>query len=357
MNEQALATSEAVSSERRVTRRRFRFSLRALLIATTLLAVVLGWLGNEYRVYRQERAAAELLKGKGRIALLCDVGEQTANYEPSINIRYLLRGKLTPRITRVRVSGATLDDSWSPPLQALADLKLLHLIGCRASGNTDPFARLNGLEEVYIEESDLQLCHLRSIGKLPSLQRVSFFGSLPSPNAIHELTAIQSLRGLMLEPTPVSDTALRQIAMRSELKYLVLSGCVFSSDEAAKALAKLDRLQALSLTSTSINDRAFESADFDELRSLEVSGCAVTDRSLKGIVHSFRLFWLDLSNTQITDEGAKDLLKLPWLKYLDLRGTKITAESLGIARELRARGVNVYTDFSDPNPSKSEAEP
>ncbi|MBM83186.1 MAG: hypothetical protein CMJ78_21710 [Planctomycetaceae bacterium] len=101
-------------------------------------------------------------------------------------------------------------------------------------------------------------------------------------------------------------------------------------------VSRLDRIQALTISRTSISDSGISAlAGSRELRKLSLRANHITDESLKSIARIKTLEELDLSMTQVTGSGLKYLKHLPNLRVLNLEGTPLEDAHLRHLGELR----------------------
>ncbi|QDU25403.1 Leucine Rich repeats (2 copies) [Anatilimnocola aggregata] len=318
---------------------RLRFSLRALLVATTLFAFALGWFVREYRRYERERVAAAFFAGHPSVSLfnsLSPLGE--TNNQPVIAIGEVRHGRIYRPIETLFCEGR-IEEEFSSHMQLFTNLKNIEIYQGEFSSESNTFDHLPALRELSIKHSDLRDRHLGSIATLPSLRSLQLLKCSISPEGAEKLSTLQNLHNLILTDAPISDVAMERLSTFARLETLDLRNCTFTSDSAVH-LGKLSRLKVLVLNSTTADDRLLESADFSRLEVLSLNDCQISDRGLKQVIAgSLRLKYLLLRNTRVTDEGVEQLLDLPWLTHLDLRGTRITRQALATVESLKGRGV------------------
>jgi len=141
-------------------------------------------------------------------------------------------------------------------------------------------------------------------------------------------------------PAPLRDAgALVERDRRGRVTSLEVYGTRLT-DEGLRSLARLTRLERLSLRETGIGDEALEHlAGLGTLRVLDLGGNQITDAGLEHVAALDRLESLALDNTswsesrmQISDAGLQRLAPLCRLRRLDLSSTRVslavTAEGL-----------------------------
>lgn len=144
-----------------------------------------------------------------------------------------------------------------------------------------------------------------------------------------------ALRRLILLDCPVTDTDIAHIACLTELRLLDLFRTAIT-DHACTTIAKLGRLEWLSLTGTTIGDSGVaELRGLHELRRLSLKATLITDQSAEIVASLPRLSWLSLSGTAMSDRGLRVLSSATSLRTLSVAGTRVTNE--GVARFQAAR--------------------
>jgi uncharacterized membrane protein/Leucine-rich repeat (LRR) protein len=87
----------------------------------------------------------------------------------------------------------------------------------------------------------------------------------------------------------------------------------------------------------------------DQLVSLKLSFCTLTDQNLGVVAGLNKLVWLYLDHSNITDDNLRNIAELDNLKYLNLVGTKITdAASEHIAKMKSLRQLYLYQSGITP---------
>jgi hypothetical protein len=119
---------------------------------------------------------------------------------------------------------------------------------------------------------------------------------------------------------------LEMLPSLGRLRSLDLSGCEIS-DRQAEFLETLDQLNELGLSGTQISDAGLEHVQgLSDLHDLTLGWTRVTDNGLRHLAGLRALEHLDLEQTRVTDAGLEQLKRLSNLKFLDVHGTAVTNE-------------------------------
>ncbi len=201
---------------------------------------------------------------------------------------------------------------------------------------------------------------LEIVAAMPSLDALVVEDSPVSAEAVQRLAAPGGLAGRMQSLTftrcyGVTDDALRVVAAMPRLESLSIRRCPVSGEFltrwadtppdklpklrtlvvadaflSEKAVAVLPRfapsLRRLDLSRVMLSPSAMKCiGELTGLESLQLSGCSLTDESVKPIANLKRLTTLDLSdNFGVTDKSAGLLRTLTRLKHLNTRGSGMT---------------------------------
>jgi Leucine-rich repeat (LRR) protein len=240
----------------------------------------------------------------------------------------------------------------APHLAALGALKQLRTFGCYACEIPDDaalahlagLAQLQGLDFNHLQVSDAGLNQLAGLKGLRWLQ-LRDVGV--TDRGLEWLSELKQLEILRLPYTNVSAEGVGRLVELPRLRELSLQGKLQDldlTDAFVDALARLQRLQTLSLIGTNLTDQGLKRlAGMTQLRELSFAG-HVTDTGLKALAAFQQLRTLDLADSGISDAGLKELGALRQLEVLRLNRTKVTGSgfrslaSLPALRELRLGG-------------------
>jgi hypothetical protein len=292
---------------------RFRFGLRTLFLAVTLLAVLCAWLGREVARARVQRKVAEeiaLAGGSVMYEFRFDAGWRHITGQPSSGWRKILGEDLFSQINGVSMDRP--DDAklavLAAPLKRLPHLESLNFTQARALtdrgfANLAKPRTLKRLQCYYA--SGLTGASLASLANCTEMEILLFAGARIEDEDLLHLRSMTKLRVLDFGKTPLSDAGLATLADLLELTSLSLSNTSVT-DAGLPQLVKLSRLEQLHLEQTNITDRSIPV--LAELKELKV---------------------LSIQATRITDAGAATLrAKLPGTKVRHKRPTKFDANGM-----------------------------
>ncbi len=321
-------------------RRWFTFSLRSVLVLTTLICV---WLGREVNQAVRQQQAVELL---GKLDADYLFAHQTSEsleapadwsdlqYPPYPDLEvppapeWLLRTIGEDHFRQLAYVGLDTYDprTTAAALRAIASLR--GIVRVDIDGELTPehirqLASLPGLRtlsrwDCELELSPATLAELPALTRLESLALGQYAGN-PGP----WLSKLPRLQVLDLSYTGIDDEGVRSLATLSRLRFLNLQGTqVKGSGLTALSACPLERLD--------FSDCALEAdelsglSDLVSLRELAIGGSdggkliKVSESELAFVAQLANLESLDLSGSDITPAGAELLAQLPKLSRLRL---------------------------------------
>lgn len=246
-------------------RRRFRLSVRALLLVIVVLGLALGRLAHKIREARAQAAIVAAITKAG--------GDAGYGWRREAGVYYY--------------NDSTL---WVPRW-------LVELIGEDFLADVT-FVSFRRWDNLNSPPRDLGPA-LSEIGRLQRLELLDLTNSGVSDKALSHLKGLPNLRILFLAETGVGDVGLSHIA-------------------------DLIHLRSLSLDKTSIRGPGL--AHLSKLRELELltlKGSALTDEGMPHLAVLTGLKRLDLEQTTVTDAGVEWLVDLPCLQWLIIRQTQV----------------------------------
>jgi hypothetical protein len=185
-------------------RRRFRFSLRALLIVVLVIGAGLGWTIHRVKVQRDAVSAIQRARG----STLYDW--EWMNNGPVLN------GK--PWAPKWLVDWLGVD--W------FGHVIFVQLYPDHGPGDVDEvfshISRLDRLEELNLFGPSVTDARLACLDGLTSLQQLKLHGTRVDGPGLEHLKRLAKLRVLRLEETPVNDDGLLHLKALSGLKELWL---------------------------------------------------------------------------------------------------------------------------------------
>jgi hypothetical protein len=254
-------------------RRWFRFSLRALLIAISLVAILLGWGFEQTR--RRQQAISNVERLGGWVVYADSAGKWTL-YDDSAILA-------VPRTNLVRY----LPQKWTDAFFG------------------DGWRR--AVSEIHIRDMQLSDSELGLLNYIDEVHFLDLQDSAFSRVALRFITRLNQLEVLSLERASIDEKPACDLSFLRELpnlKQLYLGGAKINGADLAY-VKQLKQLQVLTLDYTPIHD--------DDLAEL-------TDmRNLTNV---------NLNETPIGDQGVAHIRNLPRLRYVNLRNTLVSEQVL-----------------------------
>jgi Leucine-rich repeat (LRR) protein len=299
--------------------RRFRYSLRTLLVVVTIASAGFGWFGVKFREAKTQRTTVAALGSSGARARY--------DYEFDAEGNWIL-GTVAPpgpRWLRDLMGNDFFDDAvaidWprypfrsAPTDDSLAHLAHLPRLKLLSIGFSEPFRN----NEVNAGVTDAGLVHLRGLAQLEYLD---------------------------LEYTAITDAGLANIKGATQLEGLVL-GHTQVTDAGLVHLRNMTRLKLLFFDGTAVTDAGMPVIiqEFPQLENLRVGETQITDAGLKDLQRLTRLTLLNLSGTQITNDSLLHLRELPQLEIVWLHHTKTTKKGRDTLRAAKPK-LQVMSDL------------
>ena len=239
--------------------RRFRFSLRILLVLVLLVAVLLALGGKRILEARNQRQLITLIQSYG--------GE---NYHE----RNFRDGcERTIRFPNMEFSPTLPGPDW-----------LRRRIG----------------DEYFVEVAEA-FFDKSSHRVLDDATFHQFVGVIRSQN-------LPTPRGLVFADLPITDAALQELSVFTDLTSLHIINCPRVTDSGLEYVESLNKLRRLDLRGTSITDDGLARlSKLRDLRELSLKRTAVTDDGLSHLEGLTALQWLVLGDTSVTIDAIRKL--------------------------------------------------
>jgi hypothetical protein len=171
----------------------------------------------------------------------------------------------------------------------------------------------------------------RDLGKLRHLRSVELRRAVIPTGAIQEIVKAPRLEQLRLGCVRVGeskrrldDDDARHLGSAVQLRGLDLT-CSAITERGLKALTTLVRLRELNLSGTSItDDMCGELNRLPNVRDLKLSATLITDAGVKRLASLQQLVVLDISSTEVTDRAGDDLVAMKILTHINVRDTVLS---------------------------------
>ena len=264
-------------------RLRLQFSLRSLLIASTVVAILLAIAADRRR--RVERAHATI----GEIRSLRLTTAERAHDSITDRLFNMIPGSGISSPSTVFL--CTPEATVSFALSASASPSVQYSNGTGRETTNDDLGRvgaLTGIKELHVDSSLVSDRGLAHLARLKNLEKLSLNGLDCSDAGFAHLSRL---------------TALRSLSVRPDLN------CNFTGSGLAY-LQSLDNLSKLTLSGARIDDQTVRHlASLRGLRELTLRGTDVTDRAIADLKRLSSLQRLILVDTLVTFEGYSELLR------------------------------------------------
>ena len=349
---------------------RIRFSLKRFLLATTLIAALVGTFGKRaYDEWTRRNWLAEQQR----------VSQELSSAGCGIELRdgRVVQAQITPAVTGshalFRLNNATdlerlsvtcfVEDRDVAWLKNHKRLRQLHFFDSNFSNDAmTVFGDLSQLEDlslVGLGVTDDGLIHLRNLNRLvgldlwkapvqgrglahlakfPNLQHLSVGGSDVTDDGIAALQGCDALVDLELGNTKVSGSGLAALRDLASLRKVSLVGNKMTS---GSGLAELDQVSDLNLSEARIGPGVLKRlAEMEGLRRLDLSHCLIDDAMLAELADVRQIKWLNLYGTKITDAGLIHLQNHTKLVHLTVRQTAVSEAAVReLAKALPATDI------------------
>lgn len=263
--------------------KRFRFSLRTLLVLLTLASLWLGWHVHESR---QQQEAVRAIRNHGGW------------------IRYDFQFP----------SGSFDYASFDPNAESSLPMWMLDIFG------VDLFHSVVEVNLVYSEDGGKRQennkpssAALQYLPKFPNLKRLLLAGAQVDDPGMRFLAELPRLEHLYLwDALLVSDDGVDHLRFLKNLRYIHISDSQIT-DESLKLFGELSHLEGLSLQFNRFTDRGLEYlTSLQNLERLWVCGKddrpnSITDTGLSSLHHLKKLKELGVQNTAVTSQGVEAL--------------------------------------------------
>jgi len=213
-------------------------------------------------------------------------------------------------------------------LKSLTGLKVL--LGPPIT-STDP--RMLKTKNGMIAEDDAIL----HIPYIPSLEKISLYGSLITNEALQNMERYNALKELWLGATKINNGGMRHLEHLKELEVIDVS-MTDVDDEGLKCLERFNNLKELYLTKTNVTGLCFSGLKNSKLNVLKASNAMLEDKNLKHLSEIYslkKIFIGDAFEPNISDSGIYYLKNLTNITDLNLYGLNITNKSAEIVKQMR----------------------
>lgn len=379
----------------------WRFSLRTLLVLTTVLGVTFAYFGNLWRRVSRQRAIAAQIEAAGgdlRYHWQFGMGEELDSPQAGKGWTWGYKKNPTDLAERFReVDGKTITqreaypgpwiirrllgddtfwqveevDFWdletSPTgelesqrpaelqpelLRELPDLRVLRLMYDQVDDDwlrvASQAPKLQSLSLWGYDKGTATRAGVENLRGAKRLRTLSLGGDWVRDDTMRGVATLSQLQSLDLGPTPnLTAAGFAEIKHLTELRELSFPSEKTIDDSTTVALPHLRQLRSLLLPKTSVTDvtlsRLTQLTDLETLMLLETN---ISDAGLESLAGLHNLKTLYLLRTQVGDAGMESLAGLRSLEVLYLNGTQVS--DAGLAPLTRLPNLT-YLDLGGTN--------
>ena len=275
---------------------RWRYSLRALLLAVALSAMACGWAVRIRRSYSAEQRLGENLGSNGSACIYA-----SEYCGPEWLRRLVPERKLSWFYRAVRV-------------------------------------RINYGYEAWVDQDPIQ-CIVQALNDIPNATRLSIHG-LPKERDAEDFSRLTTIKEVEFnEGNEISSALIAAVSRIPNLHVLDLSRCFEGSDVDWAPLANSKSLETLVLSNSCADDWTIKALTrLPRLSELNLNWTDVTDDSIASLCKIQSLVTLHLGHTKITEEALRRLIELPNLRHLYLP-SPVSNETIEM---LEKKNINVH---------------
>ena len=284
----SLATILLIGIVGELVRRRFRISLRILLVAFTVAAVLMGLYGRRLvEARKQQQVAAKIRRLGGNVKY--DFGANSGGW--------------------VALNNSVVIPDW-----------------CTSVFGPDLFARA---KKVNFRGNSFTDDDLELVRELPFVEYLDLSSSVFTAAALQHLTH-SNIKRVMLNGKQATATGFTHLKTIPDLSQLILRGRGIT-DETLSHLQGPAGLKKLTLWETSVTDSGLTHLHtIERLEYLDINNCQVGDAGLSHVARLNSLRYLHLNRITISDAGIMELKRLTQLQRLSFSRTAVT--NLGLEK-------------------------
>jgi len=362
-------SSSLETSPNQRPRRWFRFSLRTVLLAITIVGILLGMFCARYQRAARQKETVELLTAMGATI---DYGDwKVVDLKNPFKKERVTRG---PEWLRQRLGSHFFDRVDTVALRC--DSKSVE------SGDlTLALQRLRELRHLrelsFSWGTHLKKEDFRLIGDLQQIEELRFYKTDIDDASAAQLSRAHGLRTLRLSEVSISNTGIETFSELPHLEEFILSTSElwwidspdiipspdsrrYVTDQTVKLFDRFPKLRNLRLYNTAVTNEGIKTlSNLKKLKELTVGSQLVTGDALEYIGGMKDLEMIGTWGWKLEDQHLANLSAMPSLKTLDLLcayndpQSCLTDQSIGMISKmeqltfLRIRGVGI-TDESLP---------
>ena len=364
MDEDSANTAPSVARKKR--HRWYQFSLRSLLVLTTIVGLICGFVVRP--ALEQQRIVNELSECGATVGydhadcfLEFVLNLKESWFDRLVGLHFLhtatgvwpgygpigkslgLAARL-PGLETVDLTGCDVSDNDLAELRGAKRLKRLRL---NLMGS---FFTMGAWRQAQGRDPDLCDSGLTHLENLTGLETLSFDGrSCANDAGFAHFAKLTSLRSLNLVGSSVTGLGLSKLNCQDTLEELDLFCCPNVNDADMRIVARFKHLRRLNLGETKVTDRGLaELQCLSVLAELDLQDCHVTDAGLTSVGKLTLLRTLSLYGTKVSDAGLRQLEPIRELDKINLHDTAVTREGVEeVANHLRVGEWAISQDWRE----------
>ena len=318
-------------------RRWFRFGLRTLMLALTVLCVWLGFKVNAAR--RQREAVQAILQAGGEVAydyqtvpvpsvpdsfninrnatlsaptwlrslfgddFFCNV--ILVNFNNGLSPDFDLdRLASLPSIRRLNIRSSPANTGATPPRRSIRDADLAAL------------AKLSQLRELLLVRQEIEGPGLQSLVGLKHLKQLHLARTLINDAGLEQVGKLTTLENVVLTPDRITDAGWHYLSTIPRLNFDLMGlPNIQISDSRLEALSRLDNLDVLSIHNAHFTDETSlkRLQNLRNLGGLNFLDCDITDVGVRSLGDGLRgrtkLVSIQFQKSHATAQGIRELQK------------------------------------------------
>jgi internalin A len=319
----------------KMPRRRFRFSLRTLLLAMFVLAVAFAWPGRILmRIRHQRQIVAQIAATGGYVNYDYQVaGKHLADKPPPgpFQLRYFLGDDAFAYVEVVSLLDSPTTGEVLKRLPELPRLTHVSLAGPQVDDSSvQMLQKLPGLRELSLKETNITSVGLANLRAMPELRALLLAGSTVNDETLRDIQSLSSVEQLQLILTDVTSDGLSHVGKLDRLRHLDILDNPKVDDKGLEQLALLPNLESLGLWRNNFTGKGIQYLrGLTHLKRLRLNVAGLDRSSMESISMLSELQLLDLAYTQVDDDGLEHVASLSQLQELNLTGTPVTDDGVG----------------------------
>ena len=314
----------------RPRRRWLSYSLRTLFIATAVLAIILARWVNGAREQRVALATIEKNNPRNRFQYDYEYAEMRKGIEtwtePPTWVPQLVRDSLGKdyfyNVESVVLGYKRTSQEDRATWRAVAGLWNLQQLTSYIEAVDDDLVHLAGLRQLKYLDLNMDSPRLtdnalRTLSRLPKLERISLPGGQFTPEGFRSLARMRNLTHLGLLPLMLAHAPPHSV---EGLVACLGAECAADVTGAGLAdIAQLANLEVLSFASNKVTDAGLaQLASLAHLKKLEIGSEAITGSGFERLAGLQHLEDMKLYCPNLSDDALRFLGRLPKLRYVEL---------------------------------------